>query len=296
MPWMRVGIVDVGSNTIRLLVATRKGSKVVAHWEEREHLALGEEVARLGALPPARIEEAADCVGRYARIAREAGAGPLEVLVTAPGRQSTNAGELVRALSRASGTAARVLSADEEGQLAFAGAIMSARSLPESVGVCDVGGGSTEVVVGTVAGGPAWARSVDLGCLRVTARFLRDDPPGKAAVAAARPEVVECLAGVTPPLPQAALAAGGTARSLRKLVGGTLGREELEAALAILAERPAQRVAKTFGFDERRARTLPAGALILAAVRDRLGVDLEVARTGLREGAALALLDEAAAA
>jgi exopolyphosphatase/pppGpp-phosphohydrolase len=115
------------------------------------------------------------------------------------------------------------------------------------------------------------------------------------ALAAARAEVERHLEGLTPPLPQAALAAGGTARALRKLVGRTLGADDLDAALDILGKRSSARVAKTFGLHEHRARTLPAGAVILAAVRQRLFVPLSVSRAGLREGAALARLDELAA-
>ena len=66
----------------------------------------------------------------------------------------------------------RVLSADEEGRLAYQGAVAAAASLPETVAVCDVGGGSTELVVGTPTGGPTWWRSIDLGCVRLTERFL----------------------------------------------------------------------------------------------------------------------------
>ena len=79
----------------------------------------------------------------------------------------------------------RVLSADEEGRLAYQGAVAAAASLPETVAVCDVGGGSTELVVGTPTGGPTWWRSIDLGCVRLTERFLVDDPPGKVAMARA---------------------------------------------------------------------------------------------------------------
>jgi exopolyphosphatase/pppGpp-phosphohydrolase len=113
---------------------------------------------------------------------------------------------------------------------------------------------------------------------------------------AARAEVAAVLERLTPPLPQCALATGGSARALRKLVGSNLGPDELEAALAISLARPAVKVAKAFGIDRERARTLPAGVLILSAVQERLSVPLQVVRAGLREGAVLALLQEAAAA
>jgi exopolyphosphatase/guanosine-5'-triphosphate,3'-diphosphate pyrophosphatase len=290
-----VAVVDVGSNTVRLLVARREGSQLVALDEGREHLFLGEDVERDGRLSAARIEEAAECVAGFVHSARGLNASAVEVIVTAPGRQGANGDELVRALVAAGGAPVRVLSADEEGELAFAGAIDAARFQPGSVAVVDVGGGSTEVVVGTVDGGPAWSRSLDIGAVRLTARFLADDPPGKRALAAAGDEVERHLDGFAPPLPQAALAAGGTARGLRKLVGRELDAGDFDAALLILAKRPAAKTAKMFGLHERRARTLAAGALVLAALQERLGVPLQVSRAGLREGAALALLDELAA-
>jgi exopolyphosphatase / guanosine-5'-triphosphate,3'-diphosphate pyrophosphatase len=291
---MKVGIVDVGSNTVRLLVARRQRDGLVALAQDRRHLFLGEDVERDGRLSAARIEQAARWAGRYSRTARSHGVVAVEVLVTAPGRQSANGGELVRALASATEAPVRVLSADEEGRLAFAGAVAAAGPLPATVAVCDVGGGSAEAVVGTLEGGPAWSRSLDIGAVRLTRRFLPDDPPGKRALAAARDEVERHLEGFAPPLPQAALAAGGTARALRKLVGRELEAGELEAALRIICKRRSGKVARTFGLHEHRARTLAAGAIILAGLQARLGVPLQVSRAGLREGAALALADEPA--
>jgi exopolyphosphatase/guanosine-5'-triphosphate,3'-diphosphate pyrophosphatase len=293
---VNVAVVDVGSNTVRLLVARREGAELVALDEGREHLFLGEDVERDGRLSAARIDEAAECVAAFVHSARGLNASTVEVIVTAPGRQGANGDELVRSLVAAGGAPVRVLSADEEGELAFAGAVDAAGLVAGSIAVVDVGGGSTEIVVGTTDGGPAWSRSLDIGAVRLTARFLADDDPaGKRALAAAREEVERHLEGFAPPLPQVALATGGTARGLRKLVGRELDAEALDAALAILAKRPSAKTAKTFGLHERRARTLAAGAVVLAALQERLGVPLQVSRAGLREGAALALLDGLAA-
>ena len=293
---MRVAVIDVGSNTVRLLVAVSESGRVVTLREEREHLLLGEEVERRGAISSAKLEETCACAGRYARLAREAAVATVEVVVTAPGRQSANAEELVRALAGVTGAGVRVLTPEEEGHLAFSGALAAARRLPATVAVCDVGGGSTEVVVGTPVEGPAWTRGLDLGCVRLTERALGEDPPSARALAAAQVEVARHLEGFTPPLPQGAFATGGTAGALRKLVGRSLDQGNLERALAILAKRPSARVAKTFGIHPRRARTLAAGVLVLAGIQGRLAVPIEVSRAGMREGAALALLAESAAA
>ena len=293
---MNVAVVDVGSNTVRLLVASVAARGLRPVREEKAVLLLGEEVERHGSIRPEKLAAVSTCVTRYGRIAREAGAARTEVLVTAPGRQSTNASEVIAELSRAAAAPARVISADEEGRLAFVGALADVDDLPESVAVVDVGGGSTEIVVGTPAGGPAWLRSADIGCVRLTERHLRNDPPGKEAMLAASAEAERHLDGIVPPIAQSALGAGGTARALRKVVGPSLGAEELSLARRRTAKRCAKRLAETYGVDPSRARMLAAGAVILGIVQERLAVPLVVARGGLREGAALELLAEQRAA
>jgi len=102
--------------------------------------------------------------------------------------------------------------------------------------------------------------------------------------------------GLTPPFAKAAYVTGGTARALRKVAGRKLGKKQLERAEAILSKRSSAEVAKRYEIDPRRASTLLAGCLILAEVQARLAIPFEVAKTGLREGAALETLSELAAA
>ncbi len=291
-----VGIVDVGSNTVRLLVASVAGEIVDPVLEEREHLGLGADVERAGRIPKVKLRQAADVARRYSRTAREHGADAVEVIVTAPGRRSDNAAALVAALAVATGWPVRILDPDEEGRLAFDGAVSRTPGLEGSVGVCDVGGGSTELLVGTAEAGAAWCRSLELGSIRLMARVGGGDPPEKRIVSQLRREVERAFAGVTPPLPQSALATGGSARALRKLVGRTLGEDELAEAVRMLRARPSASVSRVFGLDPLRARTLVAGVIVLAEAQRRLGVPLVVARGGLREGAALGLAAERAAA
>ena len=143
----------------------------------------------------------------------------------------------------------------------------------------------------------ARGRSIDLGSLRLTRRAaLAGDPPTSEAIDNARQLAEPLFSGLTPPLPQAAYATGGSARALGKLVGRHLGAEELAVALRIVGERPSRKLAKTFGLSPPRARTLAAGALLLISTQRLLGVPLVVARAGLREGIALSLLADAAGA
>ena len=292
---MRAAVLDVGSNTVRLLVAepSRRGLKTIL--ADGVHLGLAGDIEQDGAISRPKLEEAERLAWRYARAARDAGAARVEVVVTAPGRQSANAEELVDALADGAAAPVRVLSAEEEGSLAYAGAVGSLTSPPKSVAVCDVGGGSTQLLAGT-SDGPAWMRPLDLGSLRLTARCLRSDPPTSAEVAAARDEVQACFDSVTPPLVKTVLATGGSARALRKINGREFGAKELERTLDIAVSAPSSKVAKKYRLQPARARTLTAGTLILTEAQRRFGVPLQVVREGVREGAILALLSRAEAA
>ena len=108
--------------------------------------------------------------------------------------------------------------------------------------------------------------------------------------------VADSFEHLAPPLPLGALAVGGTARALRRVGGERLGPKEIDGAIEELLRRPSRQVSKTFKLDRQRARTITAGALILAEIQRRLNVPLEVGRGGLREGAALMLLDATVAA
>ncbi len=293
---MRVGIVDVGANTLRLLVAASENGRILPVHEERVQLGLGEEIEARGQVGAKKLEKAAATVRDHVRKARKLGCVAVEVFVTSPGRQAANGDELVRRLGEAAGVHCRVLSAEQESRLAWIGATSAADQLPDTVAVCDVGGGSAQIAVGTVAGGPAWTRSVDLGSLRLTRRAFREDPPGADELAHARSIVRDAFAGLTPPRPRAALAVGGSARALRRVGVDTLGEDELSVALRKLTKRTSRKIAKDYGVDMARAKTMIAGTLILIELNHVLGVPLEVGRGGLREGASLGLLARIAAA
>jgi exopolyphosphatase/guanosine-5'-triphosphate,3'-diphosphate pyrophosphatase len=282
-----VGVIDVGSNTIRLHVS-RGGEEVL---REKAVLRLGDSVERLGAIPPDKLAETASSVESMVASARKEGAKEIEVLVASPGRQAQNGPELLDILETASGVPVRLLSPQEEGRLAFIGALAaSRRGQRGSIAVVDVGGGSSQVTVGTRRDGVAWVRSVDIGSMRLASRLLPDDPPGDAAVQRAREEVVRVLDGFLPPLPETALAVGGSARAIRSIVGSTLGADELDEVAGILARTPAGEIGELYDVHLERVRTLAAGAVILEALQARLHVPLRVVRGGgVREGAALEL-------
>lgn len=294
---MRVAIVDIGSNTARLLVAdVDPGDRISRVEVQRSYLRLGAEIERSGQIGPEKIAEAAEVAAGFAARAATLGAERLGVIVTAPGRQATSGAALAQAIQRATGAHVRVLSAGQEARLAYEGALALAGTLPEVVAVVDVGGGSTEIAVGTPLAGAAWVHSLDLGSLRLTQRLLPGDPPGRKALKGARSALREAFAGVRPPVPDAALAVGGSARALAKVVGSTLDPVSLDELASVLARRPAARTLRGRGIGAIRAETVLGGALILAETSRLLGRPLELAAGGLREGAALALAHEAAVA
>jgi exopolyphosphatase / guanosine-5'-triphosphate,3'-diphosphate pyrophosphatase len=292
---MRIGVIDIGSNTARLLVADVDAVSFERIDEQRSHLGLGAEIERTGGLPKTTLAETASLAAEYAARAAARGAEVVDVIVTAPGRQAENGEELVHCLRAATGAPVRVLSCDEEGRFAYGGAAAMLDRRPKSLAVCDIGGGSTEVVVGLRDLGPVYLRSFDVGSMRITSRFF-DGRPSPPAIAAARNFVRRRLDDLDAPSPTAALATGGTAGALRKVAGRNLDASVLESVIADLCSRAPGRIAAAYGLERSRARTIVAGALILAEVQRRLDVPFEVARGGLREGAALALARVAQAA
>ena len=276
------GVVDVGSNTVRLLVAAH-GKPVLSL---RETLGLGEVVERSGRISEAKLVETARHVARFVDAARDAGANVVEVLITSPGRQAANGPDLLDAIEDETTAPARILSSQEEGQLAFLGA-MSTLHLPprRRIAVVDVGGGSSQLVVGSPREGIIWTGAIDLGSRRLTTRLLSGDPPSRDALAQARAEVDELLAPLAPPPLRSAYAVGGSARALKRLAGGRLGEGELAGVLDLLARTSHGDLVDHYDVNPARAETLAAGATILDAARAKLDAPLKVIRAGVREGA-----------
>ena len=295
---MRVGVVDLGGNTARLLVAELGPRGLERVLQERVVLGLGAAIERTGRISKSRIAAAEATVASLHARASAAGCDHVEILVTSPGRQSRNRKALERALRSGGQKRIRFVTADEEARLAYAGAVACTPTADGVVAVCDVGGGSTEIAVGSPAAHPSWCRSLDVGSLRITRRYFRGLRPRAVEIDAARAAVRDALTALAPPpVAVQALASGGTARAARRLVGATLGPDELEEALGLLRCMQPRKIARRYDLTPWRAEVLAGGTVILAEIQALLGVPLTVAAGGLREGAALQLLElEAAAA
>jgi exopolyphosphatase/guanosine-5'-triphosphate,3'-diphosphate pyrophosphatase len=153
--------------------------------------------------------------------------------------------------------------------------------------VVDVGGGSTEIAVGTLEHGVEWCASFDFGSGFLADSYLHTDPPSAAELQAVRAHAAGVLEGIRPPETDHAVAVGGSAASLRRLVGAVLEPETLQRALRVLSEAPAADVARRFDLEPERVKLLPAGILALDAAAQVLGRPLQIGRGGLREGVLL---------
>jgi exopolyphosphatase/guanosine-5'-triphosphate,3'-diphosphate pyrophosphatase len=285
----RCACIDVGSNTTRLLVALEDGPRLREVFSERAFTRLGSACGPDGEIASDKVAEVAFVVARQVRLAHEFGAVSLRVVATAAVRQAPNGRSLAKAIRDACGLPLEVLDGEDEARLAFAGAVGMLVDPPAGkLGVVDVGGGSTELVVGTSAGGVTWSVSLPVGSSTVTATDLPTDPPSPAELARLRRKLVRVFAGIEVPRPAMAYAVGGNATSLQRLVGSLmLEPEALARGLQALVTRPAAEIALRLGLHPDRARLLPAGILLLDAASHALQAPLQLAGGGLREGVVL---------
>jgi exopolyphosphatase/guanosine-5'-triphosphate,3'-diphosphate pyrophosphatase len=287
---MRAGCIDIGSNTTRLLVADRTADCLQEVHQERAFTRIGRGMAQGGEIAPEKIEEVVAVVGAQLLIARDLGATRVRGVATAAIRHAANGQQLIEAIRAATGLKVEILSGEEEARLAFCGAaaMLDTELLPPALlGVLDVGGGSSEMVVGSLPSHVGWWASMELGSSTLTDRWLHSDPPSAAQLAAARREVATTLMPLVPPRPALTVAVGGSATSLARLAGAVLDAGALVRALRVLAHEPSAVVAQRTQIDPQRARLLPAGLLILEAMARRLGTRIVVGRGGIREGVLL---------
>lgn len=294
---MAFACVDIGSNTTRLLVADATEGRLRELMTQRVYNQLGESLGKEGRIPGGKIEETADTVATQARHAHEYGAERVDVVATAAVRDAPNREDLVSAVASGAGLPVRVLSGDEEARLSFLGATKALGApVAGNVAVVDVGGGSSEVAIGAVAGGVEWAETFRVGSGFLTDSYVRSDPPAPAELQAVREHVTGVFDGLEPPPVERAVAVGGSATSLRRVVGAELSHDALERGVRILCTTPVDEVARRFELDPRRVRLLPAGILVLETVGDCLGHALTIGGGGLREGVIIEMVAAAEAA
>jgi exopolyphosphatase/guanosine-5'-triphosphate,3'-diphosphate pyrophosphatase len=285
---VRRACIDIGSNTTRLLVAECESDRLQAVHQGRVFTRIGAGITSDGMIEEAKIAEVVSVVSAQLERARELGSGEVLGVATAAIRRAANGSALVRAIEHACGLKVQILSGEEEARLAFVGAAGTLGHRPlGALGVVDVGGGSSEIVVGTLPCEIGWWASCAIGSGDLADEYLRSDPPRAGELAAARARVAAVLEGVEAPLPREAVAVGGSATSMSRLAGSLLDPAAFERSFATLAGERAVEVARRFAIDRERVRLLPAGLLILEAVSNLLGTALQIGSGGIREGVLL---------
>jgi exopolyphosphatase / guanosine-5'-triphosphate,3'-diphosphate pyrophosphatase len=284
----RLACIDIGSNTTRLLVADRTAGKLNWVHQERAFTRIGLALLADGQLSPAKVAEVAQVVREQLENARAHGVDGVRLVATAAIRHAGNGQELAAAVQAATGHRVEILSDQEEARLAFVGVAGTLDPWPDGVlGVVDVGGGSSELVVGERPDRIRWWASLPLGSAVLTRPGSCADPPTAEDLDRSRARIAAEIEALDVPQPATAVAAGGSATSLGRLIGPVLDASTLGRALGLLSMWSAAEVAARFGIDTERARLLPAGLLLLEAAANAFGVPLRVGRGGIREGVLL---------
>ncbi|WFE55044.1 Ppx/GppA phosphatase family protein [Micromonospora sp. WMMD1155] len=292
--------IDCGTNSIRLLVAdlpddsAGSPAPLVDLTRRMEIVRLGEGVDRTGRLAPEAIERTRVALASYAADIEKLGADRVRMCATSASRDAANAADFTEMVQRTLGVAPEVVTGDEEARLSFTGAV---RGLPADAKapflVVDIGGGSTEFVVGDRDAGVRAAISVDIGCVRMTERHLPGDPPTPEQVAAAQADIaaaVDRALAVVPGREAATLV--GLAGSVTTVVAIAQNLQEYDPerihharvsyeAVAqvtadLLGQTRAQRLANPV-MHPGRADVIGAGALVLRVIMERAGMPSVVA-------------------
>ncbi|MEX2448207.1 MAG: hypothetical protein WD404_05620 [Solirubrobacterales bacterium] len=289
---MLCAAIDIGSNTTRLLVAEPVGGQLKKAMEQRAYTRIGRALDADRAIPAEKAGEVAEVVATQVRLARELGAETIRAVATAAIREAPNGERVAGEIGEASGVVVDILSEEEEGRLSFIGATKTlGHPVAGTIGVVDVGGGSTELILGTVAGGVSEVRSWPVGSGALADDLIASDPPSAAEIRKVRDRIESIFEGVEVERPAQAVAVGGSATSLRRLVGAVLEYETLERGVRVLSGEPATEVARRFELDPVRVRILPTGVLLLEKLSELLGQPLQIGKGGLREGIVLDLLN-----
>jgi exopolyphosphatase/guanosine-5'-triphosphate,3'-diphosphate pyrophosphatase len=287
----RVGVVDLGTNSTRLLVADVEDGAVREVERRLTITRLGEGVDERRLLLPTALARVRNALGGYRRMLEDAGAERTLAVATSAVRDAENGEAFLGEIEWSYGFDTRLLSGEEEARMTYRGVANGVALEPGSL-VLDVGGGSTELVLAN------WHRSLDLGCVRLTERFLRSDPPTPAELEACRTHIRSLLPGE--PEPTKAIGVAGTVTTLAVLSlgldeedpglvhGHRLSAEWITGEAELLAAQPVARLRELRGMHPDRAPVIVAGALVVAETLRRYGLEeLEVSEQDLMHGAAL---------
>jgi exopolyphosphatase/guanosine-5'-triphosphate,3'-diphosphate pyrophosphatase len=308
---LRVAAIDIGTNTVLLLIAeVGESGGVVPIVERAEITRLGQGVDRARALAPAAVARTLGCLRDYAAEIAKHDVMQLDVVGTSAMRDAGAAkigpgADFIESARAILGTAPRVISGDEEASLAFSGGL-AGLGLSGAVTAFDIGGGSTEIIRGRLEGGVAHIaerQSLDLGSVRLFERHVRADPPSATEIAAVKTFIVDQLFMLAPPPPGqllvgmagtvttiAAIARGIAPYDPARIHGARLTLREIAETARRLRELPLAERKQLTGLEEKRADVIPVGAVILETIMAfTRSEEIVVSDRGVRWGVALQL-------
>ena len=287
-------VLDVGTNSVKLLVGEKLDGRLHARLELVEITRLGEGLTASGHLDPAAMQRTLETIGRFCDQARELGAQHPVVVGTMAMREAANRDAFRDDLRNARGIELEVIDGKEEARLSYRAARI-ALDLSGRVCVFDIGGGSTELIYGE--GDTIVERfSLNVGVRRLTEQYLHSDPTTENEMAALRSSLDDELAPVHDGA-SALIGIGGTATTIAAVKhslieydadavhGSVLPRSELERQIQLYASLTHSRRQNITGLPAQRADVILAGACIVAALMEKVGVDeLRISDRGLRHG------------
>jgi exopolyphosphatase/guanosine-5'-triphosphate,3'-diphosphate pyrophosphatase len=306
----RVAAVDCGTNSIRLLVADVDGGVLTDVTREMRVVRLGQGVDRTGMLAPEALERTRSALADYAATIRSLGATAIRMVATSATRDARNRDDFTRMVRGTLGADPEVITGAEEARLSFTGAASVLPELDGALLVADIGGGSTELILGDTHGdthgGQLRSHSMDVGCVRMTERHLHDDPPTAEQVDATVADLRAALAAAAQDVPLDTTATFvGVAGTVTTLAGITLGLDRYEPAAIHGAVMTAQQVRDVtdrllhMTHDERaaipvmhpgRVDVIVGGALVLRTLVEETGAPRVIASEhDILDGIALAL-------
>lgn len=303
---MRVAVIDCGTNTIRLLVADPgEGTSLVEVDRALRYVRLGQDVDATGRFAPEALERTFAAVDEFATIIAATRPDTVRFIATSAARDASNREDFFAGIRSRLGVLPEVISGDEEARLSFLGALSGGPVDAEPVLVMDVGGGSTELILGDDSGTVTAERSLNMGSVRIRERFLKTDPPLPSEIDQSRQFVNDLIDSSGVPVGTAGtwIGVAGTATSVSAIVAGltvydrsivhnSVVSPEAISALSdhLLSLSVGQTLEQYPLLNPLRAEVICAGALICDEVARRTGRPMLVRETDILDGAALGLL------
>lgn len=304
----RLAGLDLGTNTFLLLIADVRANELLPLFEKETIVRLGKGVDAHGNINDEAVQRGLTCLREYAALAREHGCEKIIAVGTSALRDAKNRENFLSFIKKETGIAINVISGETEARLTYRGALSNKRSLPAPLAIIDIGGGSTEVVLGSHEK-IRHARSADIGSVRLTERIFKHDPVQAEEVQTLR-ALVEPLMRATWPVAElqnvasmlgtagtittlAAMAQGLTQYEPERLDNFALSLSKLNEIVATLIRLPIAERKRLTGLNPARADVILAGALLLEIFMQTYGFErIVVSNRGLRHGVVLEGVNE----